>query len=131
MIVLTPAERRAGLLLVLLLALGAVSDRWSRRAVRPPTFPGTSADTSSIGERAPGPVDPNPDTNSSALDLNRATARELDELPGIGPKLAARILEHRRRFGSFRAVEDLRAVRGIGPRLFERLESRVRVDPTA
>ncbi len=124
MIVLTPAERRAGLLLVLLLALGAVSDWWQSRAVRRPA----PADTAAIAEPVPARVAPTPAAGDAAVDLNRASARELDDLPGVGPVLAARILEHRRRFGSFRAVEDLRAVRGIGPRLFERLKSRVRVD---
>jgi competence protein ComEA len=54
---------------------------------------------------------------------------ELDALPGIGPVLAARIVEHRRAHGPFRRVEELRAVRGVGPRLFERLHGRLRVVP--
>ena len=61
------------------------------------------------------------------IDLNRASLAELDALPGIGPVLAARIVEHRLRHGPFRAVEELRAVRGIGPRLLARLAPRLTV----
>ena len=63
------------------------------------------------------------------VDLNRADAGELDQLPGIGPVLAGRIVEHRRTSGPFRSAEDLLAVRGIGPALFERLRDRVTVGP--
>jgi len=49
-----------------------------------------------------------------ALDLNTATAEELDALPGIGPALAQRILAYRRAHGNFRNIEDLLEVSGIG-----------------
>jgi competence protein ComEA len=61
------------------------------------------------------------------LDLNRAGAAELDALPGVGPVLAARIIEQRRRFGPFHRVDDLRAVRGVGPRLLARIRPLVTV----
>ena len=54
-----------------------------------------------------------------ALDLNGATAAELDELPGIGPELAERILERRRADGPFTGPEDVQAVPGIGPAIWE------------
>jgi competence protein ComEA len=53
---------------------------------------------------------------------------ELDQLPGIGPVLARRIVEYRRLHGPFRRLEELRGVRGVGPRLLERLRPRVRLD---
>lgn len=55
------------------------------------------------------------------VDLNRATLQELEGLPGIGPALAGRIVEERERRGGFAAVDDLVAVRGIGPATLERL----------
>lgn len=58
---------------------------------------------------------------AAPLDLNAADARALEALPGIGPSLAARIVEYRARHGPFRRVEDLLAVPGIGPRTLERL----------
>jgi competence protein ComEA len=52
---------------------------------------------------------------------------ELDALPGIGPVLARRIVEFRREHGPFRRVDELRAVRGVGPKLLERIRSSVAV----
>lgn len=55
------------------------------------------------------------------LDVNRASADELRALPGVGPVLARRIVEHRRRHGPFPDVVSLQQVRGIGPRTVARL----------
>ena len=55
----------------------------------------------------------------SPLDLNAATAEELDGLPGIGPALARNIIDRRESAGPFRGPEDLLAVEGIGPALWE------------
>ena len=49
------------------------------------------------------------------LNINTATAAELDTLPGVGPVLALRILEYRRAHGPFKRVEGLDMVKGIGP----------------
>jgi len=49
-----------------------------------------------------------------AIDLNTASASDLDALPGIGPALAQRIVEYRQRHGPFRKVDDLIQVSGIG-----------------
>lgn len=61
------------------------------------------------------------------VDLNRATASELQQLPRIGPKIAERIIEFRNRNGPFRAVSELTAVQGIGAATLARLESYLRV----
>lgn len=53
------------------------------------------------------------------IDLDRATAEELERLPGIGPSLAARIVAERERGGAFRGAADLLRVPGIGPRKLE------------
>jgi comEA protein len=66
----------------------------------------------------------------SPVDLNRATPRELDGLPGIGPVLAARIVEYRQRQGRFHSVSELRAVAGIGERRYSALKDVVIVDST-
>ena len=58
---------------------------------------------------------------AAAIDLNTATAAELQRLPRIGPKLAARILAHREAHGPFRRVQDLVQVRGIGKKTLARL----------
>ena len=61
------------------------------------------------------------------LDLNTATLAQLDELPGVGPTTAQAIIDHRRRKGRFRSVDELLEVRGIGPARLETLRKRVRV----
>jgi competence protein ComEA len=71
-----------------------------------------------IGEAAPADATGATATDAGAasgpVDLNAATADQLDRLPGVGPATAAAIIEHRTRSGPFRAVDDLRDVPGIG-----------------
>ncbi len=62
---------------------------------------------------------------SGPINLNRATAEELDTLPGIGPALSARIIEYRQKVGPFQRPEDLKKVSGIGDKLFESLKERI------
>jgi competence protein ComEA len=60
------------------------------------------------------------------LDLNSARVEDLTELPGVGEKLAQRLVEYRRTHGRFRSVEDLRKVPGIGEKRMGRLRPLVR-----
>lgn len=81
----------------------------ARPAAREPTTPGDSS----------------PEANGSSFGLvkiNVASQAELELLPGIGPAMAQRILEHRAAHGPFRSIKDLDAIRGIGPRTLERLQ---------
>lgn len=55
------------------------------------------------------------------IDLNAATPVELEALPGIGPAMARRIVEHREKNGPFVKLEDLMQVKGIGEKAFLRL----------
>lgn len=68
------------------------------------------------GKKKPAPDKP--------IDVNRATAGELMQLPGIGPVLAGRIVEVRRE-KAFGSVEDLRRVKGIGPKTLDALRPHV------
>lgn len=61
------------------------------------------------------------------LDLNRATAEELESLPGIGPVLAQRVVAYRKSVGKFQAVDELREVKGIGVKKFGRIKPLVTV----
>ena len=61
------------------------------------------------------------------LDLNAATVADLDALPGIGPVLAQRIVDHRSQHGRFASVEQLDDVPGIGPAIYAALADLVRV----
>ncbi len=62
------------------------------------------------------------------LDLNRAGATQLEILPGVGPKMAERILAYRKENGGFKSVDDLDNVRGIGEKRMETLRPLVRVN---
>jgi competence protein ComEA len=61
------------------------------------------------------------------IDLNEATAAQLESLPGIGERTAELIMEYRRQNGGFKKVEELMNVRGIGERSFLRLRPLVTV----
>lgn len=61
------------------------------------------------------------------VDLNAADVGTLRQLPGVGPHLAARIVDHRDRNGPFNRIDDLKAVHGIGPATLERLRQVVMV----
>jgi competence ComEA-like helix-hairpin-helix protein len=63
------------------------------------------------------------------IDLNAATIKELEELPGVGPVTAQRILDARQKSGRFRRIEDLLAIRGISTKRLEALRPYVTVSP--
>lgn len=66
-------------------------------------------------------------TFNGILNINRATAKELDKLPGIGPVIAGRIIEFRKVNGAFQSIDDLRKVQGIGASTLEKFKSKIRV----
>ncbi|MHB8780994.1 MAG: helix-hairpin-helix domain-containing protein [Candidatus Geothermincolia bacterium] len=76
-----------------------------------------------IGE-TPAPADGD---KNGPVNLNSATAAELEKIPGIGPVLSQRIIEFREEHGGFDSVQQLRQVEGIGPKKFEDLKDRVEV----
>ncbi|MEU4827394.1 ComEA family DNA-binding protein [Actinomadura sp. NPDC023710] len=88
-----------------------------------------------VGVRAPSPSPPSPGGATPAapgapgapLDLNAATPDQLDDLPGVGPVLAQRIVAYRTQHGGFRSVEQLQDVSGIGAHRFADLKTMVRV----
>lgn len=94
-------------------------------ATAPVTAPGAPVAPGTPGAGTPGtpPGTGGPDgaVPGGALNLNTATAAELDTLPRVGPVLAGRIVEFRQEHGGFAAVADLDAVPGIGPGLMEAL----------
>ncbi len=86
--------------------------------------PGAGAASGAGGATGTGGAPAAPGT---PVDLNAATAADLDALPGIGPATAAAILAHRDENGPFRSVEDLLDVRGIGEAKLEQLRPLVTV----
>jgi competence protein ComEA len=70
-----------------------------------------------------------PATTQAAININTATTTELDALPGVGPAIAARIIEHRELNGPFRTVDDLEAVSGISQRMVNEMRHLITVGP--
>ncbi len=60
------------------------------------------------------------------ININTASTEELERLPGIGPALASRIIEHRRKHGSFRRPQDIIIVRGMSAKLYRRIAHLIR-----
>ncbi len=62
---------------------------------------------------------------SREVDVNTATVAELERLPGIGPRLAARIVKERNQHGPFTSIEDITRVSGIGDKTVESIRRRL------
>jgi competence protein ComEA len=76
---------------------------------------------------------PKPTTarSTAAVNINTASATELTNLPGVGAKMAARIIEYRQKNGPFKKPEDLMNVRGIGEKNFLKLKPQILVGTAA
>jgi len=74
-----------------------------------------------------GAVKPTTVPTGSPVNLNTATQAQLEALPGLGPKVAERILEYRKQNGNFKKVEDLMNVKGIGEKSFLKLKPLITV----
>jgi competence protein ComEA len=78
-----------------------------------------------VGGTPSGGADTGASTSVSAVSLSSATVEELDELPGVGPITAQKIVDYRAEHGPFGSVDDLDAVPGIGPTRIEQLRDLV------
>lgn len=64
---------------------------------------------------------------SSMININKASQKELEQLPGIGPSTALKIIEYRKENGNFNGVEDIKNVPGIGDAKFENIKDNISV----
>ena len=67
------------------------------------------------------------EASTAIVNLNTATAAQLETLPGIGQKTAERILEYRQKNGNFKKIEELMNVKGIGEKSFLKMKDRLTV----
>jgi len=67
-------------------------------------------------------------SSGEKININMASASELEALPGIGPVLAQRIVDYRQANGPFRTLEDIKDVKGIGDSTFKRIKDRITVE---
>jgi competence protein ComEA len=65
--------------------------------------------------------------HTGPININRATAKQLDALDGIGPVIAQRIVDYRKKNGSFISIDDLQKVSGIGAAKFAQIKVKVRI----
>jgi len=131
----TQSERQALLFLASVALLGAGWRTLRATAAPEPTVAEREALLGQIGivdsvrarsHRKPGRASSARTANADAIvDVNVATAAELEALPRIGPALAARIVAHRDSVGAFGSIEALERVRGIGPAMAKALAPRV------
>lgn len=97
---------------LLALALGIRMDRRPREITAPPVH---SVDAQALWK-------------AERIDVNSASAAELEELPGIGPALAEAIIQYREEHGSFESIEELDQVPGIGPAKIEAVRPYIRLE---
>jgi competence protein ComEA len=84
-----------------------------------------AAPVASVQEKA---EKPKPAASAAApINLNTATAAQLDTLPGIGARTAQLIVEHRQKNGNFKKVEELMNIKGIGEKTFLKIKPMVTV----
>ncbi len=67
--------------------------------------------------------------STQRIDLNSATAKQLESLPGIGPTTAKRIIEHRTKVGKFERIEEIINIKGMGEKKFRKIKDRLVVQP--
>jgi competence ComEA-like helix-hairpin-helix protein len=147
MFAFTRNERIAVMVLVFLLIIGGVLSWLDKRnpemmeefrvvpgsppaAVQDadPARASVRADTTRVtAPRDPGRVGPEADSVPARLNINTASAEELEDLPRIGPVLAGRIVAYRSKRGPFRSVSQLVEIDGVGDRLLLALEPLVTV----
>lgn len=86
----------------------------------------TAMPTVALGQNAAGSHAKSKKAPNSPVNINKASAAELQALPGIGPALAQRIIEYRQQQGAFKTLSDLDAVKGVGPKKLEKLSPYIR-----
>lgn len=72
-------------------------------------------------------LQPNSSSQSGKVNLNLATSSQLEQLPGIGPVIAGRILQHRDANGPFRQISDIQQVAGIGNAIYSKIKDQISV----
>ena len=130
---LNDGERRVLWVVALLMIVGGGVRRLA--VTRPEWTPGVAVPDTTAFAAPAAPFGTLADVDSLFVDgrlrVNVAGPEHLALLPGIGPALAERMVETRRRLGPYASVDDLTKVKGIGPRTVERLKPVVWIEATA
>ena len=87
-----------------------------------------TAPAPATGATQPPASNPSAPSSSNKVNINTATAEELEALPEIGPATAAKIVDYRTAHGPFKTIEEITAVKGIGPATFETIKDLITVE---
>ena len=88
-------------------------------------IPEKNTDESKDSSRGASKKNNSQQDKNSLVNINTASEKELDSLPGIGPAMAKRIVEYRESNGSFQSVADLKKIKGIGEAKFNKLQDKI------
>lgn len=118
---------RAVSFLVVLILIGA--GYWGLRRFNPALFLG-KPDFIAVpnDEQSDQKKELSPEEKPELLNINTATAEELQTLPGIGPAMSEKIIQHRKEHGNFASVDALTDVKGIGTKTLEKLKPYIGVE---
>ncbi len=122
----TPQETKALIFLVAALLVGTGLTLYKRTHPQfaPELVPlGREAVVSTNAQEQSDPV-----ADARLLNINQATAEELQLLPGLGPSLSRRVVSYREAHGGYAKIEDIMQVDGIGPKTFQRIRDCISVD---
>ncbi len=90
-----------------------------------------AAQNKASGSKPPAQAKAKANAPSGPVNINTATQAQLESLPGLGAKVAERIIEYRQKNGNFKKVEDLMNVKGIGEKSFLKLKPLLTVSQKA
>ena len=80
-----------------------------------------------LGAQSKAPAPKTTATAAAPVNLNTATAEQLATIPGVGPKMAERIIDYRQKNGGFKKIEDLMNVSGVGEKSFLKMKPLITV----
>ena len=123
----TQGERRALVFLAAVAVLGAATRAWRSRhaSADPADVTRQLAAVDRVAARRRSTTKAESTATPAIVDLDIASAKEIERLPGIGPALAKRIVKDRESNGPFRCLAALDRVKGVGPAMLARLDSMV------
>lgn len=122
----TPQETKALIFLLVALLLGSGIVLYKR--TRPGFAPQLKLEKSGIDSPGQTRYFSEPGPGEKKINLNQATAAELQLLPGLGPALSRKVVEFREAKGEFKLIEDVMQVPGIGPKTFERIKEYLTIE---
>lgn len=119
----TPQETKALIFLTAALLVGSGITLYKR--THPRFAPELVLEKKEVGVRTEHEATLEGEEKTTKINLNQATAAQLELLPYVGPELSRRIVEYRRANGAFQQIEDIMKVRGIGPKTFQRIKDHI------